>query len=112
MQNRLKTLNDQWAKEGKPKFEMGIGVNTGPMVFGNIGSKRAIGITVIGDHVNIAHRLQSIAKAGEIMLSPQTLSMIPGGSQLPTELIDEIEIKGKKVTAIKLNYSQIITQIG
>lgn len=104
MQRRLKKLNVEWAKVGRPAFEMGIGINTGPMVFGNLGSKQAMGITVIGDSVNIGQRLQSVAKAGEILISKGLFEALPANHSYAAENLGEIEVKGKKISALKLRY--------
>lgn len=104
MQNRLVRLNADWVKNGRPPFHMGIGINTGPMVFGNLGSKQAMGITVIGDSVNIAQRLQSIAQAGEILITPSVLAALPKGHQIETDDLGEIEVKGKRIAALRVLY--------
>ncbi|MEW5818930.1 MAG: adenylate/guanylate cyclase domain-containing protein [Cyanobacteriota bacterium] len=62
MQNKLEDLNKDWEKSGGLKFEMGIGINTGYCFVGNLGSKKRIQYTAIGDAVNIASRLEQLNK--------------------------------------------------
>jgi adenylate cyclase len=58
----LRKLNDGWRAEGRPELDIGIGVNTGPMIAGNIGSEAIMSYTVIGDAVNLGSRLESLNK--------------------------------------------------
>jgi len=69
MQRAIVTLNAKWEKEGRPKIGVGIGINYGDSFAGNIGSHLRLEYTVIGDTVNVASRLCSNAKAGEILIS-------------------------------------------
>jgi adenylate cyclase len=69
MQCGVVRLNERWAISGRPEIGVGIGINYGEVFAGNIGSHRRLEYTVIGDAVNVAHRLCSEAGPGEILVS-------------------------------------------
>jgi adenylate cyclase len=69
MQRGVTRLNERWALAGRPEIGVGIGINYGEVFAGNIGSHRRLEYTVIGDAVNVAHRLCSEAGPGEILVS-------------------------------------------
>ena len=58
----LGALNEKWAAEGPAQLDIGIGVNPGEMIAGNIGSSSIMSYTVIGDNVNLGSRLESLNK--------------------------------------------------
>ena len=62
MVDELGQLNRNWRAEGKDPFDIGIGVNSGEMIAGNIGSSSIMSYTVIGDNVNLGSRLESLNK--------------------------------------------------
>jgi len=72
MQNAIKELMKLRDKEGKERFEIGIGINTGKAIVGNVGSKNRMDYTVIGDTVNIAARLEQMTKGGEVVIGEKT----------------------------------------
>jgi adenylate cyclase len=74
----LKQLNQLRLSRGEPEIHIGIGVNTGNVVAGYIGSSKALEYTVIGDTVNTGARLCSYAKAGEIIISQATYERLNG----------------------------------
>ncbi len=95
MLTQLEALNHDWAKQGIPRLEIGIGINTGPMWVGNMGSQVRFDYTVIGDAVNLGSRLEGTNKqyGTRIIISEFTRRAI-GGSFLCREL-DAIRVKGK-----------------
>jgi adenylate cyclase len=93
MMHALDTLNARWVSEGRPRLEIGIGLNFGEAFAGNIGSERRLEFTVIGDTVNTANRLCSAADSGEILISDEmrrALSAPPRLTEHPP-----MELKGK-----------------
>ena len=78
-------------------IQVGIGVNSGAMVAGNLGSQRKMEYTVIGDNVNVASRLTSRAKAGEILISRQTYELIKNKNSLKIEKRRIASVKGRKM---------------
>ena len=69
IQENLIEGNVERIREGKEPIMVGIGINVGEVVVGNIGSTERLDYTVIGDSVNLASRLQEFARGGEILIS-------------------------------------------
>ena len=78
MQAATEDLMKARSKEGKETFEIGIGINTGSSIVGNVGSENRMNYTVIGDSVNVAARLEHIAKGGEIIIAEETYLQTQG----------------------------------
>ncbi|MDP9268471.1 MAG: adenylate/guanylate cyclase domain-containing protein [Acidobacteriota bacterium] len=97
MMARLEQLNVKWASEGRQELAIGIGLNTGEVVFGNVGSGKKIEFTVIGDAVNLAARLESLNKEYKtsIIVSEQTLARL--GSTAQVRPLGGVKVKGKTV---------------
>jgi len=72
MMETMKSLKKQWQGSGSPSFDVGIGIATGPVIAGNIGSIQQMKYTVIGNAVNLASRLCSRAQPGQILISSDT----------------------------------------
>jgi len=95
MQKKLKTMRNEWAKQGKPKIRMRVGINTGEVIVGNMGSRDVFDYTVMGDHVNLGARLESANKfyGTNIMISEYTNEEIK--ADFYTRPLDLIKVKGK-----------------
>jgi adenylate cyclase len=76
MQRRLLGLGEELSAAGFPEFEIGIGLHTGEAIVGYIGSERRMEYTAIGDTVNLAARLESNARGGQILLSEATAQAV------------------------------------
>ncbi|MBX3248217.1 MAG: GAF domain-containing protein [Myxococcales bacterium] len=79
--------------QGKPTFEIGIGINTGEVVAGYLGSSKALEYTVIGDTVNTGARLCSVAKAGQCIISEFTFEKVK--DHFDVEELPPQQVKGK-----------------
>lgn len=91
MQKKAAELKDEWLHYGY-EFGMGIGINTGYMTVGNIGSDMHMDYTVIGNQVNVAARLESMAKPGQILVSQRTYSRV--SDIVDAEEMGEVKVKG------------------
>ena len=89
----LDKFNEKIIKEGYKPFKIGIGINKGKAVSGNIGSEQQMNYTVIGDTINLGARLCSHAKSGEILISSSVKGII--SNDYPFKKIPSIEVKGK-----------------
>jgi len=95
MVERLEALNAGWQQRGWPRLEIGIGLNTGPMVFGNMGSSQHLSLTVMGDNVNLASRLEGLNKMyGTRAIVSEATARAAAGA-IVTRAIDRVRVKGK-----------------
>jgi len=72
MQKKLRDMMRERNERGQPIFEIGIGINTGRVVMGNVGARNRMDYTVIGDAVNVAARLEQMAEGHEIIMAEST----------------------------------------
>ena len=96
MQPGARSLQRRWRAAGRPCLEMRIGINTGPMVIGNMGTERRFDYTVMGDEVNVASRLEGANKelGTDILISASTLAA--AGAGVAAHPRGRIEVKGRK----------------
>lgn len=91
----LNKLQTQWQAEGRPRMDIGLGINTGPMLVGNMGSKRRFNFTIMGDNVNLASRLEGLNKQfGTRLIISESTHQAVREKMLAREL-DLIRVKGK-----------------
>jgi adenylate cyclase len=95
MEDTLEELNRQWTKQGRPPLRIGVGVNSGPVAVGNMGSDRLFDYTAIGDNVNLASRLEGLTKyyGTNVLISQATAEALENGFILRD--VDRVRVKGK-----------------
>jgi adenylate cyclase len=94
MQLAMTAVNERFRREWLPEVEMGIAINTGPVVVGNIGSPKRTKYGVVGSHVNLAGRIESFTVGGQILISEHTLAAAGPGLRVGREMT--IQAKGFK----------------
>ena len=109
--SRLKELCLEWEKEGRPTFDIRIGVNTGTMIVGNVGSKDRMEYTVLGDAVNIGSRLEQANKVfgTHILISERTRK--DAGKAVEAREIDRMALKGRKESVVAFELLGLAGQI-
>jgi adenylate cyclase len=95
MVRALRELNNKWAEEGMPQLDIGIGINSGDMIAGNIGSQSIMSYTVIGDNVNLGARLESLNKdyGSRIIISDASRTRLTGNYDIRP--LGDVVVKGK-----------------
>jgi class 3 adenylate cyclase len=101
MQEATEQIMNERKKSNLECFEIGIGINTGKAIIGNIGSSNRLDYTVIGDCVNVAARLEQMAKGGEIIIGEQTFLQNTGYFDIESR--GEVYVKNKKEPVVCYN---------
>jgi len=96
MNARLVDVNTAFREKGYPEFKIGVGLNTGPVILGNIGSDKKLDYTIIGDNVNLASRLEGLTKTYgcDVIISESTFQQIE--AEIPCRIVDSVRVKGKE----------------
>ena len=107
IQRLLIELNRDAAARKWPELRVGIGINTGYAIAGNIGSPRRLDYTVVGDAVNTAQRLMTNAAGGQILISESTAKKLgKTGKTIDLERLPELKVKGRSeaVPVFRVNW--------
>jgi adenylate cyclase len=122
MIENLQELNKKFAAEGRPTLRIGIGINTGDMICGNMGSLRRFNYTVMGDHVNLGSRAEGLNKeyGTQIIITENTYEYV--ADKFVTRQLDLIRVKGKRQPVAiyellgpldqKARYAELLTEFG
>jgi class 3 adenylate cyclase len=92
----IRVVAPEWEKYGLEKVGMGVGVNAGLALVGNLGSSRFMNYTVIGDAVNTAQRLEAKARSAEIWMAESLFPFVNGKLEKPVRKETNIGLKGKE----------------
>ena len=96
MLRALREAQPRWQAQGRPEIEIGVGIHTGPVLVGNMGSKQRFNFTIIGDNVNLASRLEGLNKlfGTHLLISENTCEHVR--DLVAARRLDWIRVKGKK----------------
>ncbi|HII71555.1 TPA: GAF domain-containing protein [Candidatus Woesearchaeota archaeon] len=106
MQQKAQAMERKLKKQFGVDITIGIGINTGEMVVGNIGSKKRTDYTVIGNNVNIAARLCSAAKAGQVIITENTYNEVK--KLVKVQKLEPLQAKGKTNALEVYNVTSVV----
>jgi class 3 adenylate cyclase len=92
MRDRMRSMQDEWAARYHEAFQVGVGITTGWVTVGDIGSEARSDYTVLGNEVNVASRLSDHATAGQILVTEPTLEEV--GDLVEATPLPKVELKG------------------
>jgi len=95
MVRELAELNKGWAARGMAQLDIGVGVNSGEMIAGNIGSSSIMSYTVIGDNVNLGSRLESLNKQYKTRIIISDATRVRLKNEYDTQPLGDVVVKGK-----------------
>lgn len=107
MLNKLEALREKWRSEGKPLIDMGIGLNTGVVLVGNIGAEdKKMDYTIMGDHVNAGARVEALTRKynAKLLITHFTYERIKEHiasgriGHVNVEFKDDVKVKGKEIS--------------
>jgi len=99
MTERLGELNRDWAKRGSPEIAIGIGINSGPVNVGNIGSEKRLSWTVMGDNVNLTSRLEGVTKLYKVQIIISESTYLQVKDNFVAREMDKVLVEGKEQPA-------------
>lgn len=102
MRRELFAYNEMRLQDGRDEISIGIGLHSGYLMLGTVGSETRLDTTVIGDTVNLASRLESMTKTFKIsiLISNETVSLLPSGHSFKLREIDTVRVKGRSMPVI------------
>jgi len=103
MQEAMEDVNRRNLASDLPEIQMGIGINTGDVVAGNIGSETHAKYSVIGAPVNLSARIESIAKAGQVLISQQSLQEVKNVVEIASTLGAKVKGVEKPITVYEVS---------
>ncbi len=97
MQQKLEEFNRQQQLAGRPTVTVGIGLHTGPVIIGTVGVQSRMDLTVLGDAVNVAARLEELTKIydASVIISGSTRDLLGNDPAFQVEALDSLEVKGR-----------------
>jgi adenylate cyclase len=96
MQERLATLREKWEAEGYGKIGIGIGINSGTAVVGNIGSKQHMEYTAVGDTVNLAARLEAATRETDAPILVSEHTYVAVRPSFKWRSVGDLQVKGRE----------------
>jgi adenylate cyclase len=96
MMEDLRRLHEVWRSQGLPELDIGIGMNTGPMSVGNMGSEVRFDYTVMGDNVNLGSRLEGINKQYGTNIIISEATYLEAQNDIYARHLDSVRVKGKR----------------